>query len=143
MSFRDNIANDIERISFNLDQFAETGYFYKKDIDYSDTTSGYTPLWVTMVCYPDGVSRYNGEIDERELGDYTLYLKQVNYDTSGYVNEINVELGDYISLDAENNTIKYAIDKIREETIGSWTCNAVKWIGKREVRRKNIMDFRG
>jgi len=142
MSFKDQIAWDIQNTSFNNDHFSESGFFYKKDLDYSDTSSN-IPSHVDMVFYPDGITRYNGEIDEKVFGDYTLYLKRVNYDEFDVPFEISVEMGDYISLDSENNTVLYMIDKIREETIGSWTCNAIKYNGIREVRRKNITDLRG
>jgi len=142
MSFLDNVARDIENISFNTKHSAVSGFFYKENIDYTDSTSE-LPKEVVMVFYPDGIARYNGEIDEKVIGDYTLYLKRVNNDTTGGTFEISVETGDYISLNSENNTINYVIDRIREETMGSWTCNAVKVSGIREVRRKNIMDFRG
>lgn len=130
MSFRNNIENDIQNISFNTDHFAENALYYKANLNYSDATSN-LPIPIVVVFYPDAIKNNYGESMSSEIGDYTLYIKKNNYtivDNVEINNIIDCEIGDYVEIDNKF----YTIIVIREETIGSWTCGAMS----REINRK-------
>jgi hypothetical protein len=125
MSFLDDVENDIQNVFFNEDEFSINVNYYKHNIVY-DSSSGNLPVPIKVVFYPDSIINNYGELISSEIGDYTLYIKESNYTTVDGIeinNIIDCEIGDYIQL---INGKVYTIVTIREETMGSWTCGAMR-----------------
>lgn len=133
MSFKDEVLRDIENVFFNENEFAEPAYFYKKGLTY-DSSSENTPVRVSVVFYPEIYQFNYGSLTGSETGDYVLYIKKYNKDENNNVIEIKVELEDYIYINSYDEF--FVIDQIKEETMGSWTCNCINRVLKDHTRSR-------
>lgn len=125
MSFLDDVENDIQNVFFNNDEFSINVNYYKHNLVY-DSSSVNLPVPIKVVFYPTSIANNYGELISSEIGDYTLYIKENNYvvvDGIEINNIIDCEIGDYIQL---INGKVYTIVTIQEETMGSWTCGAMR-----------------
>jgi hypothetical protein len=137
MSFHDNLKFDINNTFMNNEHYSVDGLYYYNSINYDNTSN--TPIETQFVFYPLTISRSNSEFRDNVIGDYKIFIKEeVETDDIDNPIFINVEVGDYVSID----NVKYTIIKINDDAFGVFECECIKFESKVGVNNKNIKYFR-